>query len=145
MNTNETCKSDFGRANATGPTAIAKATPASSVFPRWPQNTMLTKPIRKLINWEITWKRNPNGNCFFWVFFWIYHNIKKKVKKVLNCRCITSSVWLTYCWGKHCFKRPWSEKKALICSGSWHALHLAAAPFYFLMPLQPLWLSLQKK
>lgn len=51
------------------PTAIAKATPASSVLPRCPQNTKLVNPIRKLIDWDINWStemsmRTPNTCCF---------------------------------------------------------------------------------
>lgn len=38
------------------PTAIANATPASSVLPMCPQNTKLVNPIRKLIDWDINWE-----------------------------------------------------------------------------------------
>lgn len=37
-----------------GLTSISNATLASLVFPRWPQNTMLMKLIRKLINCEMS-------------------------------------------------------------------------------------------
>lgn len=43
----------YVRKKAREPTAVANATPASSVFPRWPQKIMLTKPIRKDINWAM--------------------------------------------------------------------------------------------
>lgn len=38
------------------PTAIANATPASSVLPMCPQNTKLVNPIRKLMDWDINWE-----------------------------------------------------------------------------------------
>lgn len=38
-------------------TAMDRDTPASSVFPRWPQNTMLTKLIMKTMSWEMTWRK----------------------------------------------------------------------------------------
>lgn len=38
------------------PTAIANATPDSSVLPMCPQNTKLVKPIRTLMDWDINWE-----------------------------------------------------------------------------------------
>ena len=35
-----------------------KATPASSVFPMWPQNTVLTKLMRNTIIWDTIYKEN---------------------------------------------------------------------------------------
>lgn len=40
----------------TKPTAIANATPASSVLPMCPQNTKLVNPITKLIDWDKNWE-----------------------------------------------------------------------------------------
>lgn len=48
-------KCDGSRKKVREPTAVANATPASSVFPRWPQKIMLTNPIRKVINWAMYW------------------------------------------------------------------------------------------
>lgn len=39
-------------------------TPASSVLPRCPQNTVLTKLIMKVMVWEITWRRTRGGFTF---------------------------------------------------------------------------------
>lgn len=50
------------RKKAGEPTAVANATPASSVFPRWPQKIMLTKPIRKVIKRAKYWFKTQKCN-----------------------------------------------------------------------------------
>lgn len=65
-------------------TAAARDTPASSVFPKWPQNTMLMILIMKTISWEMTWKPRTNTLpcfCFFFAHKNVSINIWKKEEK----------------------------------------------------------------
>lgn len=107
------------RKKAREPTAVANATPASSVFPRWPQKIMLTKPIRKVINWAMYWYKTQKCNVV--VSSSLRH--KENPTETLAVQSVTSTVaWVTAdeCFG---FKRPWSFKKevALLSRGSWCA------------------------
>lgn len=143
MKTTETRKCDFGRANATEPTAIAKATPASSIFPRWPQNTMLTKPIRKLINWEINWKRDPNGNYLFFGCITIKKSewIKLIKLQVHHIQCLTDLLL-----GKTLFQKALKQEKSSYLLWQLTCITLSGGSFLFLnASATSLALSLKKK
>lgn len=82
-------------------TAIDNATAASSVFPRWPQNTVLTKLIIKIINWEITWSTKKNTLPV--TFLFVYTNVRYTYTKInITMRC-HRELGDTLSYGSACF------------------------------------------